>query len=276
MSKVAQNSRMTRVSAESTDTDDAAKLIAFEHPLTERMRTFLRIELLQRQAGYYSADPSEFATRAAIASLLEMLTITGRGDVRSDALQELDRHLERLAHYRKTPGIDEARLTGLLENLEALRAALASAGKQYLSGLRENEFLSAILHRSAIPGGTCVFDLPEYGYWLQTSAQDRATELNGWLDQFRPLNDAIAEVLWLTREANTPQTLTAPGGFYQHSLARKERFQLVRVLVDRSEGIYPRISAGQHRFTIYFMEWEHTGTRTHQTERDVSFQLALC
>lgn len=267
---------MTQLSAESQDADYAAKLVAFEHPLTERMRTFLRIELLHRQAGFYAGDASEFATRAAISSLLEMLTITGRGDVRSDVLKEIDRHLERLAHFRQTPGIDEARLVGLLDKLDGLRSDLATAGKQYLSALRESEFLSAILHRSAIPGGTCVFDLPEYGYWLQTSAEERARELNGWLDEFRPLNSAITEVLWLTREASTPRALTASGGFYQHTLSRKEPFQLVRVLVERNAGIFPRISAGQHRFTIYFMEWKDTATRTHQTERDIEFQLSLC
>lgn len=267
---------MTFVLAESTDPDPAARSLAFEHPLSERMRTFLRLELLYRQAESHSRDATEFGTRAAVASLLEMLAVASRGDVRSDVLKELDRHLERLPHYRRTPGIDEARLTGVLEKLDSLRGALAVAGKQYLASLRENEFLSAILHRSAIPGGTCTFDLPEYGYWLQMPAASRLRELGSWLGQFRPLYEAIAEVLWLTREASLPRSHTAPGGFFQASLDRREPLQLVRVLIDRDGGVFPRISAGPQRFSIYFMEWVDSETRTQQTLNDVDFGLALC
>ncbi len=249
---------------------------AFEHPLTERMRTFLRLELLHRQTEFHARDATEFGTRAAVAGLLEMLTVSSRGDVRSDVLKEVDRHLERLPRFRRTPGIDEARLNGLIERLEKLRGTLSAAGKHYLSGLRESEFLSAILHRSAIPGGTCTFDLPEYGYWLQLHAGERQRELKGWLGHFRPLNDAIAEVLWLTREASVPKAMTAAAGFYQHNLNRKDPLHLVRVLIDHGSGLCPRISAGPHRFTIYFMEWADSDTRTQQTLRDVDFQLALC
>jgi cell division protein ZapD len=267
---------MTDFSAESVDPAPATRLIAFEHPLTERMRTFMRLELLHRQSEFHGRDATEFGTRAAITSLLEMLTVASRGDVRTDALKELDRHLERLLHYRSTPGIDEERLSGMLEKLESLRNTLAAAGKQYLADLRENEFLSAILHRSAIPGGTCAFDLPEYGYWLQMPAANRLRELRGWLSLFRPLNDAIAQVLWLTRESSQPRSLIATGGFYQYTLSRKEPLQLVRILVQHSGGLYPRISAGPQRFTIYFMEWVDGETRTQQTLNDVEFGLALC
>ena len=44
--------------------------------------------------------------------------------------------------------------------------------------LRDSEFLSAIKHRSAIPGGTCDFDLPDYSYWLNRPAELRAAEFD--------------------------------------------------------------------------------------------------
>ncbi len=267
---------MSHSPAEAPVSDPVTRLIAFEHPLTERMRTFLRLELLHRQAEFHARDATEFGTRAAVTGLLEMLTVASRGDVRTDVLKELDRHLERLPQYRQTPGIDLARLEGVIDRLDGLRGTLAAAGKQYLAGLRENEFLSAILHRSAIPGGTCAFDLPEFGYWLQMPAAGRQRELRDWLGQFRPLNEAIAEVLWLTREASLPRGLTAAGGFYQHNMSRKEPLQLVRVLVGHNGSRFPRISAGPHRFTIYFMEWVDGETRTQQTTDDVDFRLALC
>jgi cell division FtsZ-interacting protein ZapD len=58
----------------------AHDLITFEQPLTERMRTFLRIEFLHEQMLFHIDEPTDFGARAAVASLLEVLTILGRGD----------------------------------------------------------------------------------------------------------------------------------------------------------------------------------------------------
>ena len=53
-----------------------------------------------------------------------------------------------------------------MSNLLRLRADLVACGSNYLAGLKDSEFLSAIKHRSAIPGGTCEFDLPDFFFWL--------------------------------------------------------------------------------------------------------------
>ncbi len=45
-----------------------------------------------------------------------------------------------------------------MSNLVKLRNDLSTIGGNYMGPLRDSEFLSAIKHRSAIPGGTCDFD----------------------------------------------------------------------------------------------------------------------
>ncbi len=101
----------------------------------------------------------------------------GRGDVRTDVLKELERHAEVLGRYRSQPGVDPARLTGLIENIDDLRQRLSDAGPAAVNPLKECDFLSAIRHRSAIPGGTCMFDLPDYGYWLHLPPAERRRQL---------------------------------------------------------------------------------------------------
>jgi len=251
-------------------------MIAFEQPLSERMRTFLRIEFLYGQARMHAGNDAAYGARAAISSLLEILAITGRGDVRGDALKELDRHLLRLRHYQRAPGVDSERLSRLLDEVDEVRGELLAAGKQFLAPLRENEFLNAIRHRSSIPGGTCMFDLPDYGYWLQLPGRDRAAQLNDWLDQLKPLCDSIDRILWLTREASTPVEQTAQHGLYSHVLGKGESHEMVRVLIAPGSGLYPEISAGQHRFTVRFAEWRGTDHRARQVSHDVPFLLALC
>ncbi|MDX1562690.1 MAG: cell division protein ZapD [Gammaproteobacteria bacterium] len=267
---------MAEASSNVSESNPERRLTAFEQPLNERMRTFLRLEFLHQQAWRHAGNETEHGARAAIASLLEILAIAGRGDVRADALKELDRQTLRLNHYQRTPGVDAERLAKLMAEVDSIRANLSSAGKQFLAKLRDNEFLNAIRHRSAIPGGTCMFDLPDYGYWLRQPRSERTRQLSEWLTELRPLCDAIDEVLWLTREANTPIEITAVGGLYNHSLGKEDHFDLVRVLIPRDTGLFPEISAGQHRFTVRFAEWQGTQQRPSQVAEDVRFLLALC
>ena len=75
--------------------------VVFEQPLTERLRTFLRIELLYRQALFHSLAPPDLSTRAAVCSLLEIMIILGRGDTRAEVVNELDHQTATLAGYQK-------------------------------------------------------------------------------------------------------------------------------------------------------------------------------
>src|SRR5271154_5772241 len=144
--------------------------VVYEQPLNERMRTFLRLEFLYMQASYHSESPNPWSSRAAVASLLEILAITARGDSRSDVLKELERHVNVLKEYQTKTGVDPSRLKSLMSNLIKLREDLSTAGPSFMGPLRDSEFLSAIKHRSAIPGGTCDFDLPDYSFWLNRPA----------------------------------------------------------------------------------------------------------
>jgi cell division protein ZapD len=250
--------------------------ITFEQPLTERMRTFLRVEFLYAQTLFHVHEPTEFSSRAAVAALLEILTILGRGDVRTDVSKELDRHAELLRRYRSQPGVDPARLTGLMDNIADLRQQLSEAGPQVVNPLKECDFLTTIRHRSAIPGGTCMFDLPDYGYWLHLPPAERRRQLDDWTNHIKPICEAVAEVLWLTREATEAAPQIATGGMFQHGFDRTEQASLVRVLLPANGGIYPEISAGQHRFTIRFVRWRGVDSRPAQVGQDIRFQLAIC
>lgn len=251
-------------------------LMKFEQPLSERMRTFLRVEFLYEQTLFHIDEPTEFSARAAVAALLEILTILGRGDVRSDVNKELERHADLLARYRSQPGVDPARLTGLIDNIGELRQQLADAGPQVVNPLKECDFLTTIRHRSAIPGGTCMFDLPDYGYWLHLPAAERRRQLDDWTNHIKPICEAVAEVLWLTREATETAPQVAHAGLYQHSFDRNEQPSLVRVLLPVGGGIFPEISAGQHRFTVRFVRWRGVDARPVQVNQDVRFELSIC
>ena len=136
-----------------------------------------------------------------------------------------------------------------------LRADLMNAGSAFLQPLRDSEFLSAIKHRSAIPGGTCEFDLPDYYFWLSQSDETRMRSFSQWLGLLRPLCDAIAELLWLTRQNGRSRHEVAKGGSFALTFERDNPLQLLRIALPAAAGLYPEISGSHHRCSVRFLTW---------------------
>jgi len=273
---VAQNRGMAKIASELTNASPVEEPLEFEQPLSERMRTFLRIEFLYQQLLFHAQDLTGFSARATVGTLLEIMAILSRGDIRGEVLKELEHHAAILASYSRRRDVDLERVQALLDNVETLRAALADKSPQLMTSVKECEFLNMIKHRSSIPGGTCMFDLPDYAYWLRLPLSERIQQLEDWTLELRPVCDAVSEVLWLTRQASEPVEQVAIGGMYQHSMDRSEQPSLVRVIVASDVGAFPEISAGKHRFTVRFVTWEGINARPKQVNEDIDFRLALC
>jgi len=239
------------------------------------MRTFLRLEYLYQQFLYHLEHSGAASTRAVIASILDTVAILGRGDVRGDVLKELERQIFIFDRYQHLPGVDEARLKRVLRNLQELRQKLFAVGTQFLQPVRDSEFLAAIKHRSAIPGGTCAFDLPNYSHWLRQPYAKRRADIEYWMQNIRPLGDSIAELLWLLRESGQPSERVATNGVYQHALGDAV-IGLLRISLPPDSGLYPEISGSHHRFSVRFMQWPDSRQRATQTPEDVPFRLTIC
>src|SRR5580704_18021926 len=257
--------------------DTAAATIVFEQPLNERMRTFMRLDFLYNQALYQSEIATAASARAAMSGLLDILSITTRSDMRSDALKELERHLTHLNEFQSRPGVDTARLKTVIANLARLRADLLEAGSAFLQPIRDSEFLNSIKLRSAIPGGTCEFDLPEYFCWLSQPAEARMRAFGQWLGLLQPLCDAIAELLWLTRQAGRSRKEIAKGGVFMICFDRDAPAQLLRIALPAETGLFPEISGGgQHRCNVRFLKWNGLNARPAPIDEDVPFTLTIC
>ena len=254
----------------------ATETLIFEQPLSERMRTFLRLDFLYTQALYHNETTSQWGSRAAMSCLLDVLAISTRGDIRSDVLKELERQISTLNEFQSKPGVDTSRLKTVLSNLVRLRAELHSAGSAFLQPLRDSEFLSAIKHRSAIPGGTCEFDLPDYYFWLSQPDETRMQTFNEWLGLLRPLCDAIAELLWLTRANGRARHEVAKGGSFNITFDRDTPIQLLRISLPKSTGLYPEISGSHYRCSLRFLTWNGLTARPTQSESDIPFILSSC
>jgi cell division protein ZapD len=248
----------------------------FEHPLSERLRGFLRLDFLYSQALYHNEDGSALGSRAAVSSLLDILAITARGDVRGEVLKELEHSIAHLQEFQDRPEIDTARLRSVTSNLLRLRSDLLATGTGWLQSLRDSEFLAAIKHRTAIPGGTCEFDLPNYSYWLNHSNTERMNTFAQWMSMLRPMCDSVAELLWLMRQNGHERQELAKNGIFNVSFERDTPIQLLRIVLPEGSTLYPEISGSHYRCNFRFMEWQSIEQRPRQTEQDVSFALISC
>ena len=96
----------------------SAEWLIYEQPLNERVRIFLRLEFLLEQAAHHAALSSIWDSRAAVGSVLEIVSLLTRGDVRTEVLKELERCGILLQRLKGSPEVDNARLQTVLADLE--------------------------------------------------------------------------------------------------------------------------------------------------------------
>lgn len=260
----------------STSSRPAPENILYEQPLNERIRSFLRLEYLFQQAAYHLERPSEWDSRATLTCVLEILDIFGNTNLKSEVLKELERHTSSLRRHEQNPNIDHSQLTGLLDRINAHIEQVRAINGQIANELKASEFLVSIRQRSAIPGGTCDFDLPAFHYWLQQPAKQRARDLARWLSHFDAIGQAIQLILGLTRDSTPMTTTLASGGVYQRTLDPNLPCQLVRIALPPGLPYFAELSGGRHRFTARFLQFSTDDKRAKQTDQDVEFELACC
>ncbi|NKC12321.1 MAG: cell division protein ZapD [Gammaproteobacteria bacterium] len=249
---------------------------AYEHPLNERMRSFLRLEHLFHQTDFELAAGHRWSSRTALNSIIEVSALVSRAELKNELMKELDRHLQTLESLSRHPGVDAARLgnvrdevCGLLDSLKAREGILGF-------NLRGNELLNAVRQRSAIPAGTCDFDLPSLNFWLSQSAVKRESDLRRWLSSFSLLRECVSLCLSLVRQSATSTLEKAISGFFQMTLDGNSPCQLIRVTVPDQSPYFPEISGGRHRTTVRFMEQPRADLRAQQSGADIEFELHRC
>lgn len=251
-------------------------LITYEFPLNERIRLFMRLEHLFRQFDHFMPGRSSWDCRAVVSTLIDIVGLFNRNDLKSEALQEIDRQttvLNRMARLHE--GIDQGRLAEVVGRLEAISRELYAVPGKLGASLMENDLFKGIIQRSSMPGGSCSFDLPAYHHWLEGDEQARRQDLLSWIEPFQQTRVAIDLLLNFIRTSAMPVRELAPGGFFQKTLDHSLAFQLLRVAVPRAAPYFAEISGGKHRFTIRFMLRDPL-LRPAQCLDDVEFLLTAC
>jgi cell division protein ZapD len=250
--------------------------IFYEQPLNERIRTFMRLEYLFRQASHHLDGDTEWDSRATMNCILEIVDIFGNTNLKSEVIKELERHSANLKGLDQNPAVDHSQLAKLLDKINTRIEGMHCIDGQIASELKSSDFLTSIRQRSAIPGGTCDFDLPAFHYWLQQTPEQRKQDLLRWLGSFDSIGQSIQLILSMTRDSTPLKPAMAERGVYQRTLDPGLPCQLIRIALPAGTPLFAELSGGRHRFTARFMHFTATDGRASQTGQDVEFKLACC
>lgn len=249
-------------------------IIVYEHPLNERIRTMMRLEFLFRRAVHFLKGHSVWDSRIFIDTLLDILDIFSRGDLKTELLKELERSTANLRGLLQHPNVDHERLGTILRALEHLIDNLHGLASQPGQSLRDDGFITSIRQRSTIPGGTCDFDLPNYHRWLQQPWEVREQEQRRWFSSLDAVRQAIELLLKMVRNSAEPQALSTDNGSYQQQLESNYPYQMIRVLLPSDTPYYAEISGSKHRINLRFLQQKQS--KSQLAESPVQFKLACC
>ncbi|MBI5447805.1 MAG: cell division protein ZapD [Gammaproteobacteria bacterium] len=250
-------------------------IIAYEQPVNEHIRVCLRLERLFSQIGHTLKGVSPWDSRAAVVSLLEILYLLDRPDLKAKLTKEICRHITNFSKLEQQPNIDVSKLKHLLTQLESINERLHLTQGKFAQELRQNEMLNSIRQYSLNPGGACAFEVPSYHYWLHKPSQERIQDLTNWVKKFDTIKEAIELLLRLIRDCGQPQEQQAEQGFFQTMLDPQLPCQLVQVFVDAKQDVYPEISVGRHGIFIRFLN-PNFYDKPAQTKKSLTFKMTCC
>ncbi len=248
-------------------------MILFEYPFNERIRALMRLEALLDRMIFFAKPGDARHHQVALAALFDLLDATERTDVKGSVLQDLERQRTVLASLKDHPSVDEKTLAAMLVELEKVAGNLNAVGKTGQE-LRANEWLSSLRGKLALPGGGTQVDMPSFHAWQYRTEAERCSDLARWMSTLMPLHAGISMVMRLLRETGQATDAVAPKGAFQQMLAGKT-YQLLRVWVEESLGVFPEISANKYMVWIRYsaQDGEH---RPHAVTHDVNFKMTLC
>ena len=243
----------------------------YELPLNERLRTFMRIEFLYSRLNNFSGSKDHWQIRTTIHTLLEIYTILARTDVRREVLADLDRYIIQMQRFQSMPDADNEMATNLLEDLNIIKEKMIQLGTGYLHPLRDDDYISALLHRHTLPGGKAEFDMPRYKFWLEGDSRALKGDLDNWINVIKPICGGIEKLMWIIRESSEPIGTVATSGQYNHQIGKTAQISLIRVFLD-NPSVYPEISGGRHMIAFRFLERNSEG-KFLQTDEIIEFKL---
>ena len=198
--------------------------------------------------------------------------------MRSDVLKELERHL---AHAQRVP----ARRASTRRGCETIIANLGTPARgpdgrparRLAAAAARLRIPGSIKQRSAIPGGTCEFDLPDYFFWLNQPAESPHRGLRAMAGTAAAAvrchrRAAVADAPERPQRArNSPRAACSTS-----TSTAMRRPSCCASPAAPSRAVSRRSAAASYRCNVRFLKWNGLEQRAHaRPKTDVPFTLIM-
>ena len=254
-------------------------LFSFESPLSERARSWLRLEELFLRARTYIGRIDAMDHRAALICMFDIVDTATRIDVKTDLISELDRQRSIWAAQLQNPDVATGALNEFLADLDVIVRDLHSQYGKVGQHLRDSEWLQAVRQRASTPGGASAFEIPMLHSWMSQRQTERQIQLRTWFEPLATLEEGVLLVLKLLRDSGQWSSESAIGGTFHRSLSARRAPLLAVITVEALLGVVPEVTANKYAVNVRFLA--HHGAfveaaRAPPCVRDTPFRLALC
>jgi cell division protein ZapD len=251
-------------------------VILYEYPFNERVRTYLRLEHLFERLGHLLAREDALDHHFAFVTIFEIIEVASRSELKSDVLKDLEKHKQHMIAFRSNQSIAQEVLEAVISQIESAFSAVNSQTGKAGASLNDNEWMTSVRSRIAIPAGTCEFDLPAYFHWQHYSSSRRREDLMRWASSLWPLAQSINLLLKLLRDTGSAQKVMAIGGQFQQHLTQGRSFQLLRLRIDEQLGFVPEISGNRLIVSVRLLRPLDEDKLPVAAAVDAGFELTLC
>lgn len=250
-------------------------MIIYEQPLNEITRILLKIEYLLQMCSHHLRRNESWDSHTMLTAICDILNLLDRPDLRSKLTQELQRYITILNRLQNAPDINQSKLQQLLNQLNATWQHLLNGNGRLAQPLRDDYFLNSVRQHLMNPAGTCSFDIPIYHHWSKQSSSFRGNMIDYWYAQLNDIRELISLLLDLIRDSGRFDKYPAKNGVFQMTIDPFLPCQMIRVALPEQAAIFPEISAGRHRLSIYMIAADFQ-QRPVQSTDTWDFELALC
>lgn len=245
--------------------------ILYEHPLNERIRSYLKLEQCFAQANDCLSLDIKTSHNIFFNSFFAIIDMLERNDIRGDLIKDLEKLEQNLVLWSKAPNVDNTALQENLKHTVSLICKLKSNSPKWWQ-LKDDKFLTTVKQRYAIQGGSSTFDLPQLQFWLHRDTTQQTQQVTHWLSLLDQIKYALQLVLKFIRLRSEFEAISTDSGFFQDT---GEGIMLLRIKVDQQAQFYPTVSGNKFRYSIRFMlPCPESGRR--YSNQPTQFQLARC
>lgn len=247
----------------------------YDYPFNERVRSLLRMEdLLSRIVD--NVDSSfENHHFLALQSLLQLVDVIDRAEIKLDLLQELSRQRSVMLLLKEKQIIAAEKIDLLVSDIDDISGLIQADNTKLGQHMRTNEWLMNIKQRMMIPGGISKFDVPSFQHWLSMTAENRRDDLAQWLKPLLPIQQAVYIILHILRGSGKAKSEIATAGVFHQLLGGNKPSQMLRIQIPDDAPYYPEVSANKYAINIRFHQLDHS-KKPQKYEQDVQFYLTLC